>query len=49
MVNDGSHTENTAGSNETGFMGNICYLYVAGGLARARQLMVIFASGDSSG
>lgn len=40
---------NTEGSDEWGLMGNICYLYVAGGLARARQFRVILASGDSSG
>lgn len=28
---------------------NICYLYVAGGFALARQFMVILASGASSG
>lgn len=42
-------TEYTAGCKDAGLMWNICYVYVAGGLARALQLMVIFASGDSSG
>lgn len=42
-----THTQR--GINDTVFMADTSYLYVAGGLARARQLMVIFASGDSSG
>lgn len=42
-------TEFAVGCKDAGLMRNICYVYVAGGLARALQLMVIFASGDSSG
>lgn len=36
-------------SNEVGFMETLCYLYVAGGLALAWQVMTILASGASSG